>query len=41
MGIVQLHNYMIEDELASGRLIEILSDYIQPEIPLYVYYQKH
>lgn len=41
LGIVQLHDYMVEDELKSGKLIEILNEYLQPEIPLYIYYQKH
>lgn len=41
LGIVQLHEYMVIDELKSGELIEILAEYLQPEIPLYVYYQKH
>jgi DNA-binding transcriptional LysR family regulator len=41
MGIIQLHDYMLADELQSGKLIVILSDYLKPDIPLYVYYQKH
>ena len=41
MGIIQLHDYMIENELKSGQLIEILQKHIKPAIPIYVYYQKH
>jgi DNA-binding transcriptional LysR family regulator len=41
MGIIQLHDYMLIDELQSGKLIEILSEYLKPDVPLYVYYQKH
>lgn len=40
MGIVQLHDYMVEKELSSGELVEILSAQFKQTIPLYVYYQK-
>ena len=40
-GIIQLHDYMVEDELADGRLVEILTDQLNSKISLYVYYQKH
>ena len=41
LGIIQLHDYMIENELKNGSLVEVLSKYLKPKIPLYVYYQKH
>lgn len=41
LGIIQLHDYMIENELKNSSLVEILSEYLKPKIPLYVYYQKH
>lgn len=41
MGIIQLHDYMLMEELQTGKLIEILPEYFQPEIPLYIYYQKY
>lgn len=41
MGIIQLHDYMVENELKSGALVEIFAEYFQAEIPLYIYYQKH
>ena len=41
MGIIQLHDYMLRDELAQGRLVEILQDTINPDIPINMYYQKH
>ncbi|MBP9723026.1 MAG: LysR family transcriptional regulator [Gammaproteobacteria bacterium] len=41
LGIVQLHNYIIQDELRKGTLVEVLGDYLNSEIPLYMYYQKH
>lgn len=41
LGVVQLHDYVVNDALEQGQLIEILSSYINPHIPLYIYYQKH
>jgi len=41
LGVVQLHDYMIEDELKSGILVEVLNEYLKPDIPIYMYYQKH
>lgn len=41
LGIVQLHDYMIQEELKDGRLVEILKSSVKPAIPLFVYYQKH
>jgi DNA-binding transcriptional LysR family regulator len=39
-GIIQLHDYMIQDELASGKLVEVLKDEVYSEKPLYVYYHR-
>ena len=41
MGIIQLHEYMLRDELAEGTLVEILDDEPKLEIPIYIYFQKH
>lgn len=41
MGIVQLHDYIVEEDLQNGTLVEVLSEYLLALIPLYVYYQKH
>lgn len=42
MGIVQLHDYVVKNELADGSLVEILSDQTNAtEISLYIFYQKH
>ncbi|MDP1573652.1 MAG: LysR substrate-binding domain-containing protein [Coxiellaceae bacterium] len=41
LGIVQLHHYMVEKELENGTLVEVLKHATQPEIPLYIYYQKN
>ena len=41
MGIIQLHDYMVKEELKNGDLIEILKDELKEEIPIYIYYQRH
>lgn len=41
MGIVQLHEYVVAKQLASGELVEVLNEYSKTEITLYMYYQKH
>jgi DNA-binding transcriptional LysR family regulator len=40
MGIVKLHDYMVQNALKEKRLIEILSDYAEPKIMVYLYYQS-
>lgn len=40
-GISQFHDYMVQEELADGALIELLAEKFYSEIPLYIYYQKH
>lgn len=41
MGIIQLHDYMVKEELKNGSLVEILPEFFIKRIPLYIYYQKH
>ena len=41
MGIIQLHDYIVKNELKNGSLIEILPELFADKIPLYLYYQKH
>lgn len=38
IGLAQVPNYMAEDELAEGRLVEVLATYRPPPIPLSVVY---
>jgi DNA-binding transcriptional LysR family regulator len=38
MGIAKLHYYVVQDALQKGKLKEVLSSYMQGEIPLYVAY---
>lgn len=40
MGIVNLHDYMVIDDIKSGKLIEILPDYQEPQKNVYLYYQQ-
>jgi DNA-binding transcriptional LysR family regulator len=40
MGIVQLHDYIIADDLKNGKLIEVLKDFQEKEVPIYLYYQQ-
>lgn len=40
MGIVNLHDYMVEDSLKDGTLIEILPNYQEPQKNIYLYYQQ-
>jgi DNA-binding transcriptional LysR family regulator len=40
MGIVKLHDYIVSDALQDGRLIEVLSEFEEPELPVYLYYQQ-
>ena len=35
LGLAQLPDYMVADELASGRLVELLADWRPPEIPIH------
>jgi DNA-binding transcriptional LysR family regulator len=41
LGIVQVHDYVVQAELAAGELVEVLPDAFLPATDLYVYYQKH
>ncbi|MDC0535146.1 LysR family transcriptional regulator [Francisellaceae bacterium] len=40
-GITQFHDYVISNELQTGALIEILSKFLKPSEPLFLYYQKN
>ncbi|WP_454781090.1 LysR family transcriptional regulator [Legionella sp. WA2022007384] len=40
MGIVKLHDYIIADALRDGHLIEVLSEFQDQQLPVYVYYQQ-
>jgi len=40
MGIVKLHDYVVNDALQNGNLIEILRDFQEPEQSIYLYYQQ-
>ncbi len=40
MGIVKLHDYVVNDALQNGDLIEILRDFQEPEQSIYLYYQQ-
>lgn len=41
MGIVKLHDYIVEADIQAGRLIEVLRDHQDPLIPIYLYYQQN
>ncbi|MBA3602282.1 MAG: hypothetical protein H0W50_01250, partial [Parachlamydiaceae bacterium] len=36
LGIVKLHHYVVKDHLESGKLQEILEDYCEKDVPIYV-----
>ncbi|STX29564.1 transcriptional regulator [Legionella beliardensis] len=38
LGIVVLHSYQVADALKTGELIEILTDYQMPAIPVFIFY---
>ncbi|MGD9592065.1 MAG: LysR family transcriptional regulator [Candidatus Berkiella sp.] len=40
LGIVRLHDYIVNDALKSKKLIEILPTYHQVQIPVFLYYQQ-
>jgi DNA-binding transcriptional LysR family regulator len=40
LGITRTSNYVIEDELRSGALVEILKDHASKPIPVYIVYTK-
>ncbi len=41
MGISKLRDYMMEQEIAKGRLVEILPSYRTPAQSIYLYYQAN
>lgn len=40
MGIVKLHDYIVEDSIKNGDLVEVLSQYGDPIQSIYLYYQQ-
>lgn len=40
MGIVRLHDYMVNEDLAINKLIEIMPKYNRTQIPVFLYYSK-
>lgn len=40
MGLVNLHDYMVADDLKQGKLIEVLHEYQEPQKNVYLYYQQ-
>ena len=40
-GIAQLHDYIVKDDVAAGRLVELLPECFNKSIPLYIYYHKY
>jgi DNA-binding transcriptional LysR family regulator len=40
LGIVKLHDYIVADALQKKKLIEILADFQEPELPVFLYYQQ-
>ncbi|SRR5579883_247573 len=41
MGIVNLHDYIIADDLKEGRLVEILQEFQEPEKNVYLYFRQN
>ena len=41
MGLVNLHDYIVEDALRAGTLVELLPEYQEKQQPVYLYYQKN
>ncbi|KGP62953.1 LysR family transcriptional regulator [Legionella norrlandica] len=39
MGIIKLHEYIVAEALQDGRLIEILHEFQEPKLSVYLYYQ--
>lgn len=40
LGVVKLHYYVVQDLLQQGKLIELLTSFVEPEIPLYVAFPR-
>lgn len=41
LGIITIFNYFVDEHIKSGRLIEILREYSEPPVALYIFYQQH
>jgi DNA-binding transcriptional LysR family regulator len=40
MGLVNLHDYIVADAIEQGSLIEVLFEYQEPKVDIYLYYQQ-
>lgn len=40
VGIVKLHDYVVAQALAKGKLLELLKKYAEPEMPIFYYYRQ-
>jgi DNA-binding transcriptional LysR family regulator len=40
MGIIALHEYVVDDALQSGQLVELLRAYQEPRVPVFLYYRQ-
>lgn len=40
-GLIQLPRYHVEEELAEGRLVKVLSEWASPGMPLSALYPQH
>jgi len=40
IGMVNLHDYMVMDEIRKGKLVEIFREYQEPQKNIYLYYQQ-
>ncbi|AIT09675.1 LysR family transcriptional regulator [Candidatus Francisella endociliophora] len=41
LGIIQVHEYIVKEELENGKLVEILSDELLEKQDVFMYYQKN
>ncbi|MCF6764657.1 LysR family transcriptional regulator [Thiotrichales bacterium 19S3-7] len=41
LGIIQLHDYVVQKELQAGTLVELLYDEFDERMPLYAYFQRY
>jgi DNA-binding transcriptional LysR family regulator len=41
IGIVRIHDYMVRDALTTGQLVELLPEYSETNIPVYLYYKPN
>lgn len=41
LGLVRLHDYVVQEAIKAGNLTELLPEYHRKSIPIYLYYQKN